>query len=187
MACRQFLKVAEVCATITPMSDLVTPPDASPDAPPWNLADRLEKARKHARVSVGEMADYLGVSPGTVHNWTSGRIRPKVQTLRLWAIRCGVPYAWLETGTGTTWRYPENLCPRRAAHPRRRSDCRRMPMVECGRPVERYVRARDQFAPARTAYARVSDLATARRSRAKTAAMAIPKLAERGPRLRVIK
>jgi transcriptional regulator with XRE-family HTH domain len=41
------------------------------------------------------MADYLGVSRQSVGNWMNGRIDPSLQTLRLWALRCGVNYEWL--------------------------------------------------------------------------------------------
>jgi transcriptional regulator with XRE-family HTH domain len=41
------------------------------------------------------MADYLGVSRQSVGNWMTGRIEPSLQTLRLWALRCGVSYEWL--------------------------------------------------------------------------------------------
>lgn len=66
--------------------------------PQWDLADRMQKALRHAGVGVQEMADYLGVGRNTVSTWTHGRIRPSKQTLRLWALRCGVSYDWLVTG-----------------------------------------------------------------------------------------
>lgn len=73
----------------------------SPEAgavPEWDLADRMRKALRQAHVSVAEIADYLGVTRGTVSTWINGRIEPSVQTLRLWAIRCGVDYGWLRAG-----------------------------------------------------------------------------------------
>lgn len=45
------------------------------------------------------MADYLGVARNTVSTWINGKIVPSVQTLRLWALRTGVPFEWLQNGT----------------------------------------------------------------------------------------
>jgi transcriptional regulator with XRE-family HTH domain len=65
------------------------------DVPGWDLSDRMRKALRHAGVSVQDMADYLEVTRGTVSTWINGRIEPSPQTLRLWALRCGVSYDWL--------------------------------------------------------------------------------------------
>ena len=67
-------------------------------APQWDVADRMRKALRHANVEVQEIAVYLGVSRTSVSNWINGRIDPSTQTLRLVALRCGVPYEWLATG-----------------------------------------------------------------------------------------
>jgi transcriptional regulator with XRE-family HTH domain len=63
--------------------------------PEWDLADRMRKCLRHAGIGVQEIADYLGVSRTTVSTWINGRIAPSTQTLRLWAMRTGVPYEWL--------------------------------------------------------------------------------------------
>ena len=55
-------------------------------------------ALRHAGVGVQEMADYLGVGRNTVSTWINDRITPSRQTVMLWAMRCGVPVIWLETG-----------------------------------------------------------------------------------------
>jgi len=65
------------------------------DVPDWDLADRMRKALRHAGVSTGEMAGYLGVSRQSVGNWISGRVDPSFQTVRLWSIRTGVPLEWV--------------------------------------------------------------------------------------------
>lgn len=70
----------------------VTPAAAVPQ---WDRADRLRKALRHAGMSPGQMAEYLEVGGNTVSTWINGRIDPRPQTLRLWALRTGVPYAWL--------------------------------------------------------------------------------------------
>jgi transcriptional regulator with XRE-family HTH domain len=64
----------------------------------FDLADRMRKALRVANVGVAEMADYLGVARTSVGNWINGRVRPGTQTLRLWSLRCGVPYEWLVEG-----------------------------------------------------------------------------------------
>jgi transcriptional regulator with XRE-family HTH domain len=66
--------------------------------PQFDLADRMRKALRVADVGVQEMADYLGVTRATVGNWISGRRPPSKQTQRLWALRTGVNFDWLETG-----------------------------------------------------------------------------------------
>ena len=58
----------------------------------------MRKSLRHASVEVQEMAVYLGVSRTSVSNWINGRVDPSVQTLRLWALRCGVPFEWLRDG-----------------------------------------------------------------------------------------
>jgi transcriptional regulator with XRE-family HTH domain len=67
--------------------------------PAWDVADRMRKALRSSGVGVQEMADYLGVARNTVSTWINGRIEPSKQTVRLWALRTGVPYEWLETGS----------------------------------------------------------------------------------------
>jgi transcriptional regulator with XRE-family HTH domain len=77
-------------------------PASPPGIPEWDVADRMRKALRHARVGVQEIADYLDVDRSTVSTWINGRIDPSTQTLRLVAMRCGVSYQWLSTGeTGT--------------------------------------------------------------------------------------
>lgn len=66
--------------------------------PEWDVADRMRKALRVSGVGVQEMADYLGVARNTVSTWINGKIDPSVQTLRLWALRTGVPFEWLQTG-----------------------------------------------------------------------------------------
>jgi len=67
--------------------------------PEWTLGDRLGKSLDFAKLSVGEMADYLGISRNTVGNYLGDRTRIPQPTLTLWAMRTGVPKKWIETGT----------------------------------------------------------------------------------------
>jgi transcriptional regulator with XRE-family HTH domain len=68
---------------------------SEPMIPEWDTADRMRKALREAGIGVQEIADYLGVARNTVSTWINGRIEPSTQTLRLWALRCGVPFEWL--------------------------------------------------------------------------------------------
>jgi transcriptional regulator with XRE-family HTH domain len=67
--------------------------------PEWDLADRLAKALRACGLSAHEMADYLGVHRNTVSAWMNGRTPPSIQSVRLWALRTGVPFEWLLDGT----------------------------------------------------------------------------------------
>jgi transcriptional regulator with XRE-family HTH domain len=64
----------------------------------WDQPDRMRKALRVSGVSVQEMADYLDVDRSTVSTWINGRIKPSITTLRLWALRTGVPFTWLHHG-----------------------------------------------------------------------------------------
>ena len=66
--------------------------------PRWDLADRMRKSLRDADLGVQDMADYLEVRRNTVSNWINGHNPPSAQTLRLWAMRCGVPLKWLRDG-----------------------------------------------------------------------------------------
>jgi transcriptional regulator with XRE-family HTH domain len=89
-----FLRVSRgVCNALcmtTQRSDLLVPQ--------FDLADRMRKALRVADIGVQEMADFLGVARNTVSTWINGKITPSTQTIRLWAIRCNVPYEWLRCG-----------------------------------------------------------------------------------------
>jgi transcriptional regulator with XRE-family HTH domain len=97
-----------LCMT-TQRSDLLVPQ--------FDLADRMRKALRVADIGVQEMADFLGVARNTVSTWINGKIQPSTQTIRLWAIRCNVPYEWLRWGdtpgpeSAHTTRYAERVTP----------------------------------------------------------------------------
>lgn len=69
--------------------------------PHWDLADRLRKALREAHVTRSEMAKHLGVNRNTITNYVNGNTRPPWAAVRVWALRCGVPYDWLRTGQTT--------------------------------------------------------------------------------------
>ena len=77
----------------------------------FDLADRMRKTLRESGASVQDMADYLGVTRGTVSTWINGRIEPSRQTLRLWAMATGFPVSWLETGEAPPddWEPPTRL------------------------------------------------------------------------------
>lgn len=66
--------------------------------PQWDLADRMRKAMRESGLSVQDLADYFECSRNTVSAWINGRVTPSGQSVRLWALRTGVPYEWLRTG-----------------------------------------------------------------------------------------
>jgi transcriptional regulator with XRE-family HTH domain len=66
--------------------------------PRFEVRHRLQLALEHADVSVGEMADELGVHRNTIGRYLHASKPPSRAVLRVWAMRCGVPFAWLETG-----------------------------------------------------------------------------------------
>ena len=80
--------------------------------PVWDQPDRMRKSLRHSGVGVAEIADYLGVSRTAVSTWINGRIQPSTQTLRLWALRTGVPYEWLRDGDAPGGQGPDDGCPR---------------------------------------------------------------------------
>lgn len=70
--------------------------------PSWTQGDRLGKALRSQGITNQEMADYLGVSRNTITNYIHDNRKVPLGTLRLWAMRTGVPLAWLETGVAPT-------------------------------------------------------------------------------------
>lgn len=87
----------------------------------FDLADRMRKALRISGMGVSEMAEYLGVARNTVSTWINGKIRPSTQTLRLWALRTGVPYEWLLNGDAPHRNNPDGgqseSCARRDSNP----------------------------------------------------------------------
>ena len=75
--------------------------------PEFDTADRMRKTLRSSGVGVSEIAEYLGVGRNTVSNWINGRNPASVQTLRLWALRTGVPFEWLATGESPRPEGPE--------------------------------------------------------------------------------
>lgn len=76
------------------------PSAAHNGVPPLTLGWRLQMALREADLSVQEMADYIGYSRGHVSKWLNDKEvePPRTAVLRMWALRCGVDYAWLTEG-----------------------------------------------------------------------------------------
>jgi len=70
-------------------------PEQQGRVPAFELRHRLALALESEGIGVSEMGTYLEVSASTMTNYLSGRTRPGGGKLKLWAIRCGVSYAWL--------------------------------------------------------------------------------------------
>lgn len=66
--------------------------------PPETLGWRLQRALSFASVSVEQMSAELGVSRSTVSRWLNDRGTPSLGYLKIWALRTGTPYSWLQHG-----------------------------------------------------------------------------------------
>ncbi|WP_228044889.1 helix-turn-helix domain-containing protein [Rhodococcus pyridinivorans] len=78
----------------------VSTTDVHTSIPEFDRADRMRKSLKHAGVSVNEMAEYLGITRETVSRYANhADVKVPLQTMRLWALRTGVPLEWLQSGT----------------------------------------------------------------------------------------
>lgn len=67
--------------------------------PPITRRHRLRIALEWADVSVSQMAELLDVNRNTIGNYLGGRSEAPVAVLRVWAMRCGVPFDWLRDGS----------------------------------------------------------------------------------------
>lgn len=70
--------------------------------PRFTLGDRLRKAREHAGLNQGELAQILGVARNTVNRSENGFSVPMRVVRRRWAEVTGVSLQWLETGEVST-------------------------------------------------------------------------------------
>lgn len=66
--------------------------------PPVLVQHRLRIAREYAGLEQEQLAELIGVSRNTVSNAEKGRGKARKITLNAWALACGVPVSWLETG-----------------------------------------------------------------------------------------
>lgn len=81
------------------LRDMAEPQHAArAGGPQFQLKHRLALAMEIADVDRDGIATELGVHKNTVANYLRGETRPSRSVLRVWALRCGVPFEWLETG-----------------------------------------------------------------------------------------
>lgn len=66
--------------------------------PPIELRHRLRIAREYAGYEQGELAEVIGVGRNTISNAEKGARHPRKIVVNAWAMACGVPAVWLETG-----------------------------------------------------------------------------------------
>lgn len=66
--------------------------------PPIEIRHRLRIAREFAGLDQEQLADLVGVSRGTIGNAETGRAHPRKILVNAWALACGVPSSWLQTG-----------------------------------------------------------------------------------------
>lgn len=62
--------------------------------PTWTFQDRLRKAREHAGLTQGALAEILGVAAGTIQRWEKGALNPRPKALEALAEVTGVPLEW---------------------------------------------------------------------------------------------
>ena len=62
--------------------------------PTWTIGDRLRKARESAGISVGGMAETLGVERKTISRWERSTV-VRGQTVLAYAQACDVDPGWL--------------------------------------------------------------------------------------------
>lgn len=65
------------------------------------LGGRIAAARKKAGLSQTELGKAFGLTRSSVSQWESEGTEPTPSNLRSIAVKCGVSYEWLATGTGT--------------------------------------------------------------------------------------
>ncbi|MBF6085281.1 helix-turn-helix transcriptional regulator, partial [Nocardia cyriacigeorgica] len=67
--------------------------------PTFDKPDRIRKALQVAGVGVAEMAEYVGVTRETMSRYMSGKQDAPLAIVRLVAMRTGVPFGWIQTGS----------------------------------------------------------------------------------------
>lgn len=78
---------------------MAEPQTTSGTVPQFALRHRMGLALETAGIARDEMAAELGVHKNTVGNWMRGVVPPPRAALIAWALRCGVPFDWLISGT----------------------------------------------------------------------------------------
>jgi transcriptional regulator with XRE-family HTH domain len=80
--------------------------DNTQQVPEWTIGWRLRRSLAHADLSIEDMAAELGVSRATVSRWLNERDGPPTRGyLIAFAMKCGVPLAWLLHGGSGNLRF----------------------------------------------------------------------------------
>lgn len=66
--------------------------------PTWELQDRIARARRHAGLEQGELAERSGLSRKSISRYETGLSTPRRPALIAIALATGVDLNWLETG-----------------------------------------------------------------------------------------
>lgn len=67
--------------------------------PEWTLGWRLQRALAHAGITTNDIATELEVSRATISRWINDHgAPPRAIYVKEWALRCGVPYEWIQHG-----------------------------------------------------------------------------------------
>lgn len=75
-----------------------TQTSTTPEVPRFELRHRMHRAMEWANLGPDDMAAEVGRGVTTIRNYLAGRTSPTRAVLIAWAMRCGVPFSWLDTG-----------------------------------------------------------------------------------------
>lgn len=67
-------------------------------APHIEVRHRLRIAREFAGLEQEELAERMSVGRSTISNAENGKGVPRRSTINAWALACGVPASWINTG-----------------------------------------------------------------------------------------
>lgn len=86
---------------------LIAFPKGGTRVPEFDLADRMRKSARVARLNNKQIAAALDVTPETVSAWINGRHEPSSLVLTVWAQMTDVDLEWLRNGVGGSTSGPD--------------------------------------------------------------------------------
>ena len=66
--------------------------------PTIEVKHRLRIAREYAGLDQDQLAVRMDVTRSTISNAEQGKVKPRRMTVNAWAMACGVPASWINTG-----------------------------------------------------------------------------------------
>lgn len=75
--------------------------------PEIQVRHRLRIAREAAGLEQEQLANNIGVSRNTISNYEHGNTTPRRIVINAWALACGVPVSWIQTGKGPPGETPD--------------------------------------------------------------------------------